>query len=89
MFWGLTYGLDIWDQETLSFHFDDDRFVQALGTIKQFYDHVGVEQMQAFRDSFGGWTSTPTASFPSGVQANIVTGYYAPGEMSTTAPDLD
>lgn len=88
-FWGVTYGLEIFDQETLTFHFDDERFVSALATIKQFYDHVGAEQMQAFRDSFGGWTSTPTASFPSGVQASIVTGYYGPGELSNTSPDMD
>ena len=88
-FWGVTMGLEIFDQDTLSFHFDDERFVQALSTIKQFYDHVGVEQMQAFRDSFGGWTGNPTASFPSGVQSSIVTGYYGPGELSTTSPDLD
>lgn len=88
-FWGVTYGLEIFDQDTLTFHFDDDRFVQALTTIKRFYDHVGVEQMQAFRDSFGGWTSNPTASFPSAVQASIVTGYYAPGELSSTSPDMN
>lgn len=88
-FWGVTYGFEIWDQETMTFHFDDERFVQALQTIKEFYDFVGVEQMQAFRDSFGGWTSSPTASFPSGVQASIVTGYYAPGELATTSPDMD
>lgn len=35
-FWGVTYGLEIFDQDTLTFHFDDDRFVQALMTIKQF-----------------------------------------------------
>lgn len=88
-FWGLTYGLDIWDQDTLTFHFDDEKFVNALATIKRFYDFVGVEQMQAFRDSFGGWTGSPTASFPSGVQASLVTGYYAPGELSSTSPDMD
>ncbi|MEM7532253.1 MAG: extracellular solute-binding protein [Chloroflexota bacterium] len=88
-FWGVTMGLEIFDQETLTFHFDDERFVQALTTIKKFYDHVGVEQMQAFRDSFGGWTGNPTASFPSGVQSSIVTGYYGPGELSNTSPDMD
>ena len=89
MFWAVSYGFEVWDKENLTFHFDDDRFIAALGTIKRFYDHVGVEKMQSFRDSFGTWTSSPTASFPSGVQANIVTGYYAPGEMSNTAPDLN
>lgn len=89
MFWAVTYGVHVWDKDTFTFNFDDERFIEALGTIKQFYDHVGVEKMQSFRDAFGTWTSSPSASFPSQVQANIVTGYYAPGEMSNTAPDIN
>ena len=89
MFWAVSYGIDVWDKDSLTFNFDDERFIEALGTIKRFYDHVGVEKMQSFRDSFGTWTSNPAASFPSQVQANIVTGYYAPGEMSTTSPDIN
>jgi N,N'-diacetylchitobiose transport system substrate-binding protein len=55
--------------------------------IKKFYDHVGVEKMAAFRDAFGGWTQSPSSSFPSGVQGSLVTGYYAPGELAHSAPD--
>jgi multiple sugar transport system substrate-binding protein len=88
IFWGVTYGLDVWDENTGTFHFDDDRFVQALTTMKEFYDLVGVEQMAAFRTSYGGWTQSPSSSFPSGVQAALVTGYYAPGELNHSAPDL-
>ncbi len=89
MFLGVTYGLEVWDQDTMSFYFDDERFIRALETIKKFYDYVGVEKMEAFRDSYGGWTQSPSASFPSGVEATIVTGYYAPGELAHSAPDKE
>jgi multiple sugar transport system substrate-binding protein len=89
LFWALTYGLDIWDQDDMTFHFDDEKFVRALGTIQKFYDTVGAEKMQAFRDSFGGWTQSPSSSFPSGVQGTLVSGYYAPGELAHSAPDKE
>jgi ABC-type glycerol-3-phosphate transport system substrate-binding protein len=89
MFWAVTSGLEIWDQETSTFHFDDERFVQSLATIKQFYDFVGAEKMQAFRDSYGGWTQSPSASFPTGVEALLVIGYYSPGELAHSAPDKE
>lgn len=89
MYWAIAYGLDIWDAENMTFHFDDDRFVSALDTIKRFTDYVGVEKMEAFRTSFGGWTQSPSSSFPSQVQSTIITGYYAPGEMATSSPDMD
>jgi maltose-binding protein MalE len=83
------YGLDIWDQETMSFHFDDERFVQALQTIKRFYDLVGVEEMADIRTNFGGGTQSPTGRFPAGQEAMIMTGYYGPGELATSAPDTE
>ncbi len=88
-FWALTYGLDIWDAETNTFNYDDERFISALTTLKRFTDHVGVQQMESFRSSFSGWTQSPSSSFPSGVQAMLVTGYYAPGELSHSAPDKE
>ena len=88
-FWALTYGLDMWDDETNAFNYDNELFVRALNTIKRFTDHVGVQQMESFRSSFGGWTQSPSSSFPSGVQAMIVTGYYAPGELFHSAPDKE
>ena len=88
-FWALTYGLDMWDDETNAFNYDNELFASALNTIKRFTDHVGVQQMESFRSSFGGWTQSPSSSFPSGVQAMIVTGYYAPGELFHSAPDKE
>ncbi len=89
MFWAITMGLEIWDGEAMEFNFDDEKMVQALEIFKSFYDYVGVEKMAAFRDSFGGWTQSPSSSFPSGVQGGLVIGYYSPGELAHSAPDLD
>jgi len=89
MFWAITMGLEIWDGEAMEFNFDDEKMVEALEIFKSFYDYVGVEKMAAFRDSFGGWTQSPSSSFPSGVQGGLVIGYYSPGELAHSAPDLD
>jgi multiple sugar transport system substrate-binding protein len=89
MFQAINGGKDIWDGETLTFQFDTEEFIGALERVKQFYDLVGVEQMSAFRSNAGGWTSSPSAAIPTGVQSMIITGYYAPGELSVTAPDKE
>ena len=86
-FWSPDYGLTWWDKEKMVFHFDDDRFVDALTTIKRFYDSVGVEKMAGYRSSYGTWTQSPTASFPAGVMAMIINGPWQPGELFHAAPD--
>ena len=63
-FWALTYGLDMWDDETNTFNYDNELFASALNTIKRFTDHVGVQQMESFRSSFGGWTKAPPPPSP-------------------------
>lgn len=85
-FWPQSYGFKWWTSEDNKFHFDDPGFVAALTTIKRFYDSVGVEKMAGYRSSYGTWTESPTASFPAGVQAMIVNGYWTPGELVHAAP---
>ena len=89
MFWAISSGLDMWKDDSLEFDFDNDKMISALQMMKKFYDFVGVEKMAAFRDSFGGWTQSPSSSFPSGVQGGLVTGYYAPGELDKSSPDTE
>lgn len=89
MFWAISYGFPVWDEDTMEFNFDNEDMVAALETMKAFYDFVGVEKMAAFRDSFGGWTQSPSSSFPSSVQGALVTGYYAPGELAGSGPDIE
>jgi multiple sugar transport system substrate-binding protein len=88
-FWPPDYGLKWWDKDKLTFHFDDPLFIEALTTIRRFYDLVGVEKMAGYRSSYGTWTQSPTASFPAGVQAMIVNGPWQPGELFHSAPGKD
>jgi ABC-type glycerol-3-phosphate transport system substrate-binding protein len=48
---------------------------------------VGAEKIDGYRNSYGTWTESPTASFPAGVQAMIINGYWQPGELARAAPD--
>ncbi|HEY63677.1 MAG TPA: extracellular solute-binding protein [Caldilineae bacterium] len=86
-FWPQSYGFKWWLPDEMKFNFDNELFVAALATIKRFYDHVGVEKMAGYRSSYGTWTQSPTASFPAGVQAMIINGYWTPGELVHSAPD--
>ena len=89
MFWAVSAGVEVWDGNTMTFNFDNEEMVAALEALKRFYDYVGVEQMAAFRGSFGGWTQSPSSSFPGGVQGALITGYYAPGELAHSGPDIE
>jgi len=86
LFWTQSYGYYSWTEEDGKFHFDDPRWVEALKTIKRFYDAVGVEKVEGYRSSYGTWTHSPTSSFPAGVQAMSINGYWVPGEMEIAAP---
>jgi multiple sugar transport system substrate-binding protein len=86
-FWPISYGFSYWDPDARQYKLDTPEFIEALETIKKFYDHVGAEKMTAFRKTSGTWTSDPTASFPAGLQGLIINGYWTPGELAKTAPD--
>jgi len=86
-FWPPSFGLDWWSSDDNTFHFDDERFIAILQTIKMFYDHAGVEKMAGYRSSYGTWTQSPTASFPAQVQAMIINGPWQPGELAHSSPD--
>jgi multiple sugar transport system substrate-binding protein len=88
-FWPPSFGLEWWDAESNSFHFDDELFVAILTTINQFYEFAGVEKMSGYRSSYGTWTQSPTSSFPAQVQAMIVNGPWQPGELARSSPDGD
>jgi len=86
-FWGDSFGFEYWAQDSMTYNWDNDLFVASLATIKKFYDSVGVEKIEGYRSSYGTWTQSPTASFPAGVQALILNGYWTPGELVHSAPE--
>ena len=87
-FWADSYGFEWWNGDDVTFNFDNELFAASLATIKKFYDLVGIEKVEGYRSSYGTWTQSPTASFPAGVQAAILNGYWTPGELVHSAPDL-
>jgi len=86
-YWGAAYNKKAFDEETGTYHVNEDWFIEVLATIKKFYDLVGAEKIDGYRNSYGTWTESPTASFPAGVQAMIINGYWQPGELAHAAPD--
>jgi ABC-type glycerol-3-phosphate transport system substrate-binding protein len=86
-FWADSFGFDQWNQAEMKFNYDNEKMVASLATIKKFYDLVGIEKIQGYRSSYGTWTQSPTASFPAGVQAAVINGYWTPGELAHAAPD--
>jgi multiple sugar transport system substrate-binding protein len=86
-YWGAAYDKKAFDEETGTYHVNEDWFIEVLATIKKFYDLVGAEKIDGYRTSYGTWTESPTASFPAGVQAMIINGYWQPGELAHAAPD--
>jgi ABC-type glycerol-3-phosphate transport system substrate-binding protein len=87
LFWPQSFGFKWWLADELQFNFDDAKFVEALNTIKRFYDFAGVENMAGYRSSYKTWSSSPTASFPAGVQGMIIEGYWTCGWLTHSAPD--
>lgn len=85
--WPPSWGFDYFDEDNLAFDVDRPETAEIFATIKQFYDHVGVEKMEAFRTGYGTWTASPTAGFPAGAQAMVITGGWAPGWLEISAPD--
>jgi len=85
--WAASWGFDYFDETAMKFNLDRPETAEILSTIKKFYDFVGVEKMAAFRKGYGTWTFSPTAGFPAGVQAMVVTGGWSPGWLAQSAPD--
>lgn len=85
--WPPSWGFDYFDEENGEFDIDRPETAEIFSTIKMFYDYVGVEKMAAFRKGYGTWTASPTAGFPAGAQAMIITGGWSPGWLTQSAPD--
>ncbi|MGQ9682059.1 MAG: extracellular solute-binding protein [Anaerolineae bacterium] len=86
--WVCSYGFSWWDGDNLQTRFDDERYIATLEQQKKFNDLVGVEQMGAYRQAYSAWTASPTARFPSRVEAMILDGYWSPTWIKNIAPDI-
>jgi maltose-binding protein MalE len=66
-------------------YLDTPEMAAMVDYVTSFYKKYGPEKMAAFRQSYRMWSGAPESSFPRGVEAMILEGYWAPGELKTTA----
>jgi ABC-type glycerol-3-phosphate transport system substrate-binding protein len=85
-YWMSAYGHKFYDQEANKYILDHDTMVEMFTTIQKFADIAGAEKLTGFVKAYGTWTQSPTAMMPSGVEAMNVNGYWAPGELTKSAP---
>jgi multiple sugar transport system substrate-binding protein len=86
-YWPAAYNFKYFDEASGRYNFNNDQMVEAMAMIQKFYDIVGADKIAGFHKSYGTWTESPTAMFPSGVEGANINGYWAPGELAKSAPD--
>ncbi len=83
--WFSSFGFKYYDSASNKYLLDTDPMVQILTTIQKFTDIVGADKLSGLVKAYGTWTESPTAMFPTGVEAMNVNGYWAPGELSKSS----
>lgn len=85
-YWTNAFNLPYYDTEKQKYNFDNDQTTAIFTTIQKFVDITGADKLAGFTNSYGTWTESPTAMLPSGVEMANLNGYWAPGELSKSAP---
>ncbi|MGI8913424.1 MAG: hypothetical protein ACR2JY_06505 [Chloroflexota bacterium] len=89
-YWAQAWGIDYYDEASRKFNFNNDQLTEGLTILKKVYDIAGGAQAVAgFHNSYGTWTESPTAAFPSGVEDININGYWAPGELAHSSPSRE
>ncbi|HKW85609.1 MAG TPA: extracellular solute-binding protein [Nitrospiraceae bacterium] len=83
--WARAFGADWYDARAQKIHFDTPEMAALVDYVTSFHKKYGSEKMAAFRQSYAMWSGRPEGSFPRGVEAMILEGYWAPGELKETA----
>jgi ABC-type glycerol-3-phosphate transport system substrate-binding protein len=84
--WFSSFQFKYYDASANKYLLDTDPMIQILTTIQKFVDIVGAEKLDGLTKATGTWTESPTAMFPSGLEGANVNGYWAPGELTKSAP---
>ncbi|HEY3107432.1 MAG TPA: hypothetical protein VGL23_01680 [Chloroflexota bacterium] len=85
-YWMAAYGHKFYDDASNKYILDHETMVEMFTTIQKFADITGAEKLTGFVKAYGTWTQSPTAMLPSGVEGINVNGYWAPGELTKSAP---
>ncbi|MEN6479778.1 MAG: substrate-binding domain-containing protein [Anaerolineales bacterium] len=81
------YAIDnAFEPETGTFHLNDDKFVQAVDFMGEFYRQMGPDNLQGMRSVEG--QGTWGGSYNAEVQAMIFEGYWHPGETVKEKPEV-
>jgi len=88
--WTRAFGAEWYDAEAQKVYLNSPEMVEMVDYIASFHKKHGPEKMAAYRTSYSKWCGRPESSFPRGVEAMILEGYWAPGELKVTAqPGLE
>ncbi len=85
-FWTAAYDYHYYDATKNAYNFTADQMVEIMSLISKFVDIVGADKLASFTKAYGTWTESPTAMFPTGIEAININGYWAPGELVKSAP---
>jgi multiple sugar transport system substrate-binding protein len=83
--WARAFGANWYDPKAQKVYLDTPEMAAMVDYVTSFYKKYGPEKIAAFRQSYRQWSGAPEAAFPRGVEAMILEGYWAPGELKVTA----
>jgi ABC-type glycerol-3-phosphate transport system substrate-binding protein len=86
-FLGPSLGVPGFDGDNLKFTFNDPAWLEMVNQLVKYYDFFGAEKLDSLFNTYPNWTAVAGCSLCSDVQAANIDGYWAPGELSKTAPD--
>jgi maltose-binding protein MalE len=82
----LAWGWDWFDDETGEFHLDNEQMIDALETMGEFVKMIGPDNLTGMRQVEG--QGTWGGSYKAEVQAMMIDGYWRPGEVATSKPEV-
>jgi len=82
----VSWGWKWFDADTGKFDLDNEKMIESLDVMGEFYKIAGPDNMASMRatEGQGGWGG----SFNARVQAMIIEGYWHPGETVIQQPDV-
>jgi ABC-type glycerol-3-phosphate transport system substrate-binding protein len=86
-YWTAAYNFHYWNDQKQQYDFNNDTMIHIMDLITKYVDIVGADKLAGFAKAYGTWTESPTAMFPTGIEAMNINGYWAPGELVKSSPN--
>jgi multiple sugar transport system substrate-binding protein len=81
-----SWGFKWWDRDTETFDLNNEMMANSFDTMGEFVKIVGADNLNGFRAVAG--QGTWGTAFEAEVQAMIIEGYWHPGEVAVTKPEV-